>query len=212
MLINPLSSDMSGTLYTETHCGRWIPHTPERQSGCCSSSSLYWPLGTGELVYSYPEWQQTDVCVWKSLYWIWGQNISVWKSEVIEWTERMKLGTRMWRNILDICLEGHCWLSFLFQWIEISDIRLFLFMVVKLKSNIPLISYPDDARYQNSLLTPFLSYVNWIHVFANCNSSRYLLPSSWFFAIWCFLGKIFFCFERSTVLLWLTSADSLLAV
>lgn len=38
-------------------------HIPERQSGCCSSWSLYWPPGTGELVHSYPE-SQRDFCIW----------------------------------------------------------------------------------------------------------------------------------------------------
>ena len=38
---------------------------------------------------------------------------------------------------------------------------------------------------------PFLGHVNWGHVFADvsCNSSCYLLPSLWSFAIWCAAGK-----------------------
>lgn len=47
--------------HTETCSGSWIPQVPERRSGCCSSLSLYLPLGTGELSHSYPERQQRHI-------------------------------------------------------------------------------------------------------------------------------------------------------
>lgn len=59
---------VSDVRYDNTHSNMhsWIPHIPERRSGCCSSLSLYWPPGRGELVHSYPEWQRHE-CVDKDL-------------------------------------------------------------------------------------------------------------------------------------------------